>query len=229
MRNLGALLVLLIVPSVLAANSLMIWPIDPAIASEDRASELWLENRGSSSTIMQVRIFAWQQREGQEQYQTQQQVAASPPMVRLEPGQKQLVRLIKQTPPPAGEESAYRVVLDEIPSPRKPGDNQAGLNFQMRYSVPLFVYGSGLTRDSAKAVLSWREVSSGGRRWLELTNSGSGHARLSNVRAGGTALGNGLFGYVLAHSSQRWPVSQPPRGELAADVNNRAWRSTAAR
>ncbi|AIX49257.1 fimbrial biogenesis chaperone [Pantoea eucrina] len=229
MRNLRALLLLLIIPSVRAANSLMIWPIDPAIASEDKASELWLENRGSSSTIMQVRIFAWQQREGQEQYQTQQQVAASPPMVRLEPGQKQLVRLIKQTPPPAGQESAYRVVLDEIPSPRKPDDNQAGLNFQMRYSVPLFVYGSGLTRDSAKAVLSWREVSSGGRRWLELTNSGSGHARLSNFRAGGAALGNGLFGYVLAHSSQRWPVSQPLRGELAADVNNRAWRSTAAR
>ncbi len=229
MRNLCALLLLLIIPSVRAANSLMIWPIDPAIASEDKASELWLENRGSSSTIMQVRIFAWQQREGQEQYQTQQQVAASPPMVRLEPGQKQLVRLIKQTPPPAGQESAYRVVLDEIPSPCKPGDNQAGLNFQMRYSVPLFVYGSGLTRDSAKAVLSWREVSSGGRRWLELTNSGSGHARLSNVRAGGAALGNGLFGYVLAHSSQRWPVSQPLRGELAADVNNRAWHSTAAR
>lgn len=229
MRNLCALLLLLIIPSVRAANSLMIWPIDPAIASEDKASELWLENRGGSSTIMQVRIFAWQQREGQEQYQTQQQVAASPPMVRLEPGQKQLVRLIKQTPPPAGQESAYRVVLDEIPSPRKPGDNQAGLNFQMRYSVPLFVYGSGLTRDSAKAVLSWREVSSGGRRWLELTNSGSGHARLSNVRAGEAALGNGLFGYVLAHSSQRWPVSQPLRGELAADVNNRAWRSTAAR
>jgi len=229
MRNLCALLLLLIIPSVRAANSLMIWPIDPAIASEDKASELWLENRGSSSTIMQVRIFAWQQREGQEQYQTQQQVAASPPMVRLEPGQKQLVRLIKQTPPPAGQESAYRVVLDEIPSPRKPGDNQAGLNFQMRYSVPLFVYGSGLTRDSAKAVLSWREVSSGGRRWLELTNSGSGHARLSNVRAGGAALGNGLFGYVLANSSHRWPLNSPVSGELAAEVNKTHWRSAAAR
>ncbi len=99
MRNLCALLLLLIIPSVRAANSLMIWPIDPAIASEDKASELWLENRGSSSTIMQVRIFAWQQREGQEQYQTQQQVAASPPMVRLEPGQKQLVRLMNRRRP----------------------------------------------------------------------------------------------------------------------------------
>ncbi len=229
LRDLFTLLFMTLVPVAHAANSLMIWPIDPTLNPDEKASELWLENRGSASTIMQVRVFAWQQTAGQEQYQTQQQVAASPPMVRLEPGQKQLVRLIKQTPPPAGQESAYRVVLDEIPSPRKPGDNQAGLNFQMRYSVPLFVYGSGLTRDSAKAVLSWREVSSGGRRWLELTNSGSGHARLSNVRAGGAALGNGLFGYVLAHSSQRWPVSQPLRGELAADVNNRAWRSTAAR
>jgi hypothetical protein len=32
----------------------------------------------------------------------------------------------------------------------------------MRYSVPLFVYGDGLTRDSAKADLSWRQVSRDG-------------------------------------------------------------------
>ncbi|BAN96957.1 hypothetical protein E05_21910 [Plautia stali symbiont] len=166
----------------------------------------------TATTIMQVRIFNWQQIDGQEQYQTQQQVVASPPMVRLEPGQKQLVRLIRQSAPPAGVEQAYRVVLDEIPTPRSPGENQAGLTFLMRYSVPLFVYGDGLTHDSAKADLSWRQVSRDGKRWLELTNRG-----------------NGLFGYVLANSSHRWPLNSPVSGELAAEVNKNNWRSAAAR
>ena len=230
--NLRALLLLFIMallPAAHAANSLMIWPIDPAINPDEKASELWLENRGNATTMMQVRIFSWLQVGGQEQYQTQQQVVASPPMVRLEPGQKQLVRLIKQGAPQAGREMSYRVVLDEIPTPRTPGENQAGLTFQMRYSVPLFVYGSGVTSDSAKPQLSWQQVDSGGKRWLELTNRGNGHARLSNVTIGGRRLGNGLFGYVLANSSNRWPLTSSVSGELSAEVNKGHWSSAAAR
>ncbi|MXP60226.1 molecular chaperone [Pantoea sp. Al-1710] len=230
--NLRALLLLFIMalmPAAHAANSLMIWPIDPTINPDDKASELWLENRGNATTMMQVRIFSWLQVGGQEQYQTQQQVVASPPMVRLEPGQKQLVRLIKQGAPEAGREMSYRVVLDEIPTPRTPGENQAGLTFQMRYSVPLFVYGNGVTSDSAKPQLSWQQVDSGGKRWLELTNRGNGHARLSNVTIGGRRLGNGLFGYVLANSSNRWPLTSSVSGELSAEVNKGHWSSAAAR
>lgn len=229
LRALLLLFVMALIPAAHAANSLMIWPIDPAINPEDKASELWLENRGNATTIMQVRIFSWLQVGGQEQYQTQQQVVASPPMVRLEPGQKQLVRLIKQTPPEAGREMSYRVVLDEIPTPRTPGENQAGLTFQMRYSVPLFVYGNGVTSDSAKPQLSWQQIDSGGRHWLELTNRGNGHARLSNVTIGGRRIGNGLFGYVLANSSNRWPLTSSVSGELSAEVNKGHWSSAAAR
>lgn len=230
MKPFRALLLLLssgLLSPAFAANSVMIWPIDPAINPEEKASELWLENRGNSTTMMQVRVFSWQQINGQEQYQTQQEVVASPPMVRIEPGQKQLIRLIKQTPPVAGKERAYRVVLDEIPTPRNPGENQAGLTFQMRYSVPLFVYGQGITADSVRPALRWQQVSEGGRRWLQLTNSGNGHARLSNVTIGGRRLGEGLYGYVLAESDHRWPLSSPVSGELSAEVNKKQWRSAA--
>ncbi|WP_172897919.1 fimbrial biogenesis chaperone [Pantoea allii] len=228
LRALFFLFTLVLLPQAQGANSVMIWPIDPAINPEEKASELWLENRGSSTTLMQVRIFAWQQTNSQEQYQTQQQVVASPPLVRIEPGQKQLIRLIKQLPPAAGKEVAYRVVLDEIPTPRSVSDNQAGLNFQMRYSVPLFVYGSGLSRDDAKSALSWRQVNASGQRYLELTNRGNGHARLSNVTVGGQRLGNGLYGYVLANSTQRFPLTSSVSGELSAETNNGQWRSAAA-
>ena len=55
MKPLRALLLLsptLLSPA-FAANSVMIWPIDPAINPEEKASELWLENRGNSTTMMQ--------------------------------------------------------------------------------------------------------------------------------------------------------------------------------
>lgn len=228
-RPLLLLLAAIAMPQALAANSVMIWPIDPVINPDEKASELWLENRGNATTLMQVRIFGWQQVNQQDQYQTQQQIVASPPLVRIEPGQRQLVRLIKQTPPAAGKEQAYRVVLDEIPTPRTPGSDQAGLNFQMRYSVPLFVYGSGLTADSAKPDLSWQAVSAQGRRWIEITNRGNGHARLSNPTLGGRKLGDGLYGYVLANTTHRWPLNVPASGVLEIEMNKGHWRSTASR
>jgi len=212
-----------------AGNSVLIWPIDPKIPSGDKATELWLENRGEATTLMQVRVFTWQQINGQEQYQTQQTVVASPPLVRIEPGKKQLVRLINQTPPPAGKEVAYRVLLDEIPTPQTPGKDQAGLNFQMRYSVPLFTYGEGLSSDSAKPDLSWQTVSQDGHSAISITNNGSGHARLSKVSLGSRILSNSLFGYVLAGSSNTFPLNFPASNssELSAQLeNNKSWRST---
>lgn len=212
-----------------AGNSVLIWPIDPKIASGDKATELWLENRGEATTLMQVRVFTWQQVDGKEQYQTQQTVVASPPLVRIEPGKKQLVRLINQTPPPAGKEVAYRVLLDEIPTPQAPGQNQAGLSFQMRYSVPLFTYGSGLAADNASPALSWRMVSEQGKPALRITNSGNGHARLSNVSLAGRSLSTSLFGYVLANSSNTFPLKFPASdsSELSAELDNhKTWRST---
>lgn len=213
----------------IAGNSVLIWPIDPKIPSGDKATELWLENRGDATTLMQVRVFTWEQVDGKEQYQTQQNVVASPPLVRIEPKQRQLVRLINQTPPPAGKETGYRVLLDEIPTPQKPGENQAGLNFQMRYSVPLFTYGAGLNADDAKPDLSWRVVNVDGRSALRITNSGNGHARLSNVTLGGRKLSDSLFGYVLANASNTFPLNFPAANssELRAELdNNKTWRST---
>lgn len=214
-----------------AGNSVLIWPIDPKILSGDKASELWLENRGDATTLMQVRIFAWEQVEGKEQYQTQQKVVASPPLVRIEPGQKQLVRLIGQSQPPAGKELAYRVLLDEIPTPQEPGQNQAGLNFQMRYSVPLFTYGQGLSPDAARPELSWKIVNQGGRPALQITNTGSKHARLSRVSLGGRVLSDSLFGYVLAGSMNTFPLKFTPASgaELSAEVGTKAWRSGSSR
>ncbi len=65
LRALFFLFAFLVLPQAQGANSVMIWPIDPAIDPEDKASELWLENRGNTTTLMQVRIFAWQQTNNQ--------------------------------------------------------------------------------------------------------------------------------------------------------------------
>ncbi len=215
-----------------AASSVLIWPIDPVLEADQQASALWLENRGNATANLQIRVFAWSQNNFGDQYQNQRDVIGSPPVAHLEPGQKQLVRLTRTKEIPPGQELAYRIIIDEIPSAKTPtpqADDKtaAAIQFQMRYSVPLFAYGPGLwskedptrQRDPKGAGvpdLSWRNVMDNGNSYLEIRNRGAVHARLTDVmiKQGGQTrpVAEGLMGYVLPGASMRWPVP----GQLAS-------------
>lgn len=73
--------------------------------------------------------------------------------MRIEKGNKQLIRLIKQTKAPDGAEQAYRIIVDEIPSSDNAGTPPMGLKIQMRYSLPLFVYGQGIATWPGKNIM----------------------------------------------------------------------------
>ena len=223
-----------------AASSVLIWPIDPVLEADQQASALWLEDRGTETANLQVRVFAWRQNGFDDQYQNQRDVIGSPPVARIEPGQKQLVRLTRTKDVPPGQELAYRIIIDEIPAPRQSGAEDgktaASIQFQMRYSVPLFAYGAGLwskedltrQRDPKGAGvpdLTWRKVAEGGRSYIEIRNQGAVHARLTDVavKQGGQnrPVTEGLMGYVLPGATMRWPVPEPLASgqELLLKVN----------
>lgn len=235
-QAMGALL-LLAAFKAQAASSVLIWPIDPVLEADQQASALWLENRGDETANLQIRVFAWSQSGFSDQYQNQRDVIGSPPVAKIEPGQKQLVRLTRTREVPPGQELAYRIIIDEIPSARPPaaadGKTEAAIRFQMRYSVPLFAYGAGLwskedstrQRDPKGAGvpdLSWRSVAVDGKPYVEVRNQGAVHARLTDValKQGGQArpLVDGLLGYVLPGAVMRWPAPGPLAGEPALQV-----------
>ncbi|WP_194790613.1 molecular chaperone [Pseudomonas sp. UFMG81] len=213
----------------MAATSVLIWPIDPVLEADQKAGALWLENRGTAPASLQVRVFAWRQGEYQEQFQAQREIIGSPPVANIAPGQKQLIRLTRTGSSPVGQEQAYRIIIDEIPSPL-PADTasegpKAAIRLQMRYSVPLFVYGEGLwgkpdpegkrsSEGVGKPQLSWRAVTVQGKPYVELRNTGPVHARLTDVvlqhGGRGQPVVEGLLGYVLPGASMRWPVSVAP-------------------
>ncbi|MCU1774147.1 molecular chaperone [Pseudomonas sp. 13B_3.2_Bac1] len=220
-----------------AASSVLIWPIDPVLEADQQASALWLENRGTETANLQIRVFGWSQSGFEEQYQNQRDVIGSPPVAKIEPGQKQLVRLTRTKDVPPGQELAYRIIIDEIPSAQPPaaegGKTAAAIRFQMRYSVPLFAYGAGLwsKEDSTRPrdpkgigvpQLSWRTVAVDGRPYVEVRNQGAVHARLTDVaiKQGGQSkpLAEGLLGYVLPGAVMRWPAPGPLASDSALQV-----------
>jgi fimbrial chaperone protein len=226
-----------------AAATILLWPIDPWMGPETKATELWIQNQGNTPSTMQVRIVRWRQDSGNERYEQQTDVVASPPIVTIQKGSKQLIRLIKQAQVPAGVEQAYRIIVDEIPQPDTSAKPQIGIKLQMRYSIPLFVYGQGITLypDSANHALvqpgslSWQVVRENGRPALQITNRGDVHVRLTDVsgRQGGQTrnIAEGLMGYVLPGATRTWPLPAglPAPVELKAQINARdsEWQSSA--
>ncbi|MGX5108841.1 fimbrial biogenesis chaperone [Enterobacter cloacae] len=224
-----------------AAATILLWPIDPWLAADARATELWIQNQGNSATTMQVRIVRWKQEGGYERYNAQQDVVASPPIVTIQKDNKQLIRLIKQGAVPAGVEQAYRIIVDEIPQPDAKAEPSIGLKLQMRYSIPLFVYGQGIPtiKEGAHHALvetqnlSWRVTKSEGQPALEVRNRGDVHVRLSQVslEQGGQkrTVAEGLLGYVLPGSTRSWPipagVRQPDRMSAQINARDEQWQS----
>jgi fimbrial chaperone protein len=194
-----------------APGAVLIWPVHPVIEADRRERDD-------------------EQREGRNLYAEQGDVVATPPVVTIAPGAKQLVRLTRLGAPPPRYETAYRIIVDEIPAPAAaaapPG---AAIAFRMRYSLPLFVRGAGSAAaaggDPATPHLVWRRVVEGGEAFAEIRNAGERHARLTDVAIANGArrlpLAEGLLGYVLAGETMRWPLPRgaDPAGELEASVN----------
>jgi len=211
---------LLFAPFSHSASSIMIWPIDPVLEDKDKSTMIWLENNYTESVYVQVRILGWQQQNDQDTYSEQNDISISPPFAQIQPGKRQLIRLIKNSAIPEGTEKAYRILIDEIPqtSTEKEQANQVGVQFAMRYSIPLFSSGKSIwtkqdynnPRDLTQATapqLTFKVVKEKGKKWLEVTNTGVVHARISGLRTvsstRSTMVGDGLVGYVLANSRMR--------------------------
>ena len=232
-----------------AATSVSIWPIDPVIESGQHAAALWLENRDTKPVTLQVRVLGWRDENGREVYDEQQRrVVGSPPMAVVPPNRRQLIRLTKLVDAAPGTEDAYRVLIDEVPQPASGASAAAGaasfgIQFQMHYSIPLFVDGAGVSREddpehrrapatAAQPVLAWHVERDGATRWLVIGNRGAVHARLTAIafEANGqrTDVEPGLLGYVLPGArmrwalGKRWPAGNGAQPKLIATVNGRA-------
>ena len=213
-------LVALVAPPAAQAAAVVIWPIDPTIKQAEQATSLWLENKGDVPVTMQVRTFAWSQRDNEDALDPQDAIVASPPIARVAPGERQLIRIIRRAPAVAPE-TAYRLIVDELPPPPPTGNEapQAKLAVQMRYSLPLFAYGA-VSAGKPQLAAAVRIAQSG--RELVIANTGKAHARLTDLRLVDghqeTIVRGGLAGYVLPGAAVTIPLP-PGAGTLHVAVN----------
>lgn len=202
----------------------LIWPIYPVIENNQKAVPVWLENVGDSPAMVQVRVFKWTQDQYKEQFSNQQEIIASPPIVKIPAGSKQMIRLTRAVTTPDLKENAYRVVVDELPVAMNNENENSSVNFKMRYSIPLFTYGKGIGSGSgqeskklnnknplAKPILKWSLNQVQGQQVLEIKNTGAMSARISEFKVGDKVFKaqaeNNAYGYVLPNSVIHFSLS----------------------
>ena len=221
---------LLLSSSVAMASGLQVSPISISLQAKQNASGLTLSNTGDNAVHAQVRVYQWSQDEKGDQLTTSRGLLASPPMIELQPGEKQLIRIIRASAPPSGVgavESSYRLSIDELPI--KSAEQKSGLQFALSYSLPVFVNPVGITKTTPRLQWNYSLQPDGKQINLRVSNSGNGHAQLADLSiiddAGDSIdLHQGLLGYVLPGATMNWtlktlPSSMKTSGKFKVMIN----------
>lgn len=207
-------------PAAAGAADLQVSPITVEFGARQQAAAVWLSNTGAQPLRAQVRIQAWDQADGEDVLQSSHDLVASPATLEVAPGGRQMVRIIRLQPSVQPRERTYRLLVDELPAATD--EARKGLQFLLRYSVPVFIAPAAslapqVPSAAAQAPLAdlssvrfSLETDAGGSRLLA-SNAGATRLKLSQlslVEADGSErpLNQGLLGYVLAGRSMAWPV-----------------------
>src|SRR5438132_1075740 len=132
-----ALVLLLAFPA--AGATLNVAPVIVELTEENRTALIALKNEGAEPARVQLTIHAWQEGAGgQIVLQPTSEVELWPPLLSLAPGERRNVRVGAAAARAPSSEKAYRLIIDELPSPLPPA---RGLRIPTltRLSLPVFL------------------------------------------------------------------------------------------
>ena len=186
---------------------------DPGI----RATGVTLRNPGEAPLYGQVRVFRWEQIDGEDRLSATDELIANPPLIDIPAKGQQLVRLIRRSMQPVHREESYRLLIDEVLMPETPPT--PGVTLRLRYSVPVFVIPSEGER---RPRIVWRLALINKQWYLYATNDGDRRAQVSmvSIESAGAQypISKGLLGYALPGQTRRWKIALPARVALHEPV-----------
>lgn len=210
--------VLLLSSAPLAAANLQISPVTIAFQPAQAAAGINLQNLGDAPLYGQVRVYAWDQKDGADVLTPTSEVVASPPIIEIAARATQTIRLVRRGAPDGAGERSYRILIDEIPR----GDPAAaGVAIRLQYSVPVFV---PPVQPGAAPAMTWTVVKRGAGLVVRATNEGAMHAQIGATRlrtSGGKEieLSKGLYGYALAGRTREWLLPAEKADALSGAVS----------
>ncbi|HMH11596.1 MAG TPA: fimbria/pilus periplasmic chaperone [Edaphobacter sp.] len=197
------------------AGSFSVNPVRVEIFEGHTSAVVQIQNLAEEPVTVQAHIVAWSQKDGEEIYADTDEILLNPPIFTIQPKQSQFVRLgLRQPKLISDGELAYRLILEEVPKPPKPGFT--GLQTVLRISLPIFAK----PRQQIASPLLWRaEVSTDGALRVTAVNQGKAHIQVQHLAIATLETPSGTASvqradYVLAGQSRTWIFSNS-RVEIA--------------
>ncbi len=203
MRGLAALALALALPAA-DARAVQLSTTRVLLPAGQADVDLWLDNPDPVRWSGQARLYRWEQEENDERLQPAENVALSPSVLDIAPGQRQRLRVVRLGAAPEQVQQAYRLVIS--PDPALPAATAP------RYSLPVFL--DPLQAPAVAPALQAR-LQPGLAAHVQLYNGGARHAHVADLvfvdRTGARQVViAGLAGYVLPRQTRTWALPFRP-------------------
>lgn len=131
------------------AGQFSVSPVRIYMAPTDRATAVTLQNEGSEELVMQADIFTWSQKaNGEDELVPSEDLFLAPPIIKLAPNAKQVVRLAMVKPTRRPDQATYRMIVREV-AEAKPPEKGVDVTIALAFSLPVFITPPGAKSDLA--------------------------------------------------------------------------------
>lgn len=135
-----ALAALAFASPILHAGAFSVTPVRIYMKPHDRAVALTIVNEGTTEVALQADMNSWtQQPDGSDVIELTEDMIVSPPIIRLAPKARQVVRLARLQPPDLGRQLTYRLIVREVPEATAPHDKTIQVPIALALSMPVFI------------------------------------------------------------------------------------------
>lgn len=160
------------------AGIFSVTPVRIYMTPRDRAVAMTVANEGDTNVVLQADLNAWTQLpDGTEQLIPTEDLILSPPIIKLAPNTRQVIRLGLLKPADASRQLTYRMIMREVPEALPNPDKTIQVPIALALSMPVFI-----TPAPAKRVMNCSAVR-GAESALNIScgNTGTAYAQVREV------------------------------------------------
>jgi len=161
-------------PPAALAGTFSVTPVRIYMSVRDRAVAITVRNDGDEPIVLQADLHTWKQApDGTDQLQLTDDLILSPPILKLAPKARQVVRLARLAPPDTSRQLTYRFILREVPEALAPKQS-VQIQIALALSMPVFITPPGAKRKVSCVIASMEGKSIG----IRCGNSGTAYAQI---------------------------------------------------
>ena len=188
--------------------SLRVSPVRVNLDEATKSATVEVMNTSNQVTSMQVEVVGWSQTEdGIDIYEPSDDLIAVPPIFRLEPGSKQVVR-IGLFGEQAATEGSFRVFFSELPQ-EQPGRPQVSqIRMRLRIGIPVFVTSLEVPNPRLEMIYSVRNDE---KLRVKFQNLGNTHVQVKWLYAleDGDVIADTAGAYILPGTTREFELKVP--------------------